>query len=232
MRLGIMQPYFFPYIGYWQLINYVDKFIIFDTPQYIRHGWINRNQIIDVNGNNTYITVPIKKSYRECPINRTFINNDIKWREKIWGQMTVYKKKSKFYSEIVDLVHEIIDVDEKCISKLNENGIRKVSDYLDIKTDIDVFSEMNIDVGEINAPDEWALRITERLGYTTYVNPPGGKSFFEKEKYDNTGIILEFLSADFENSDIVDDPFLSIIDMLMRHGKEQTKELLNSYIID
>lgn len=85
LKLGIMQPYFFPYIGYFSLINYCDRFIYFDTPQYIHHGWVNRNRILKQGNDAAYITVPTKKAARDTPINKIIINNALAWKEKIYG---------------------------------------------------------------------------------------------------------------------------------------------------
>ena len=94
MKIAIMQPYFMPYIGYFSLIKHSDQFILFDTPQFIRHGWIERNRILKPNGEPLYIKVPLKKSPRETKINKLVINNSENWQNKIIAQLVPYKKKS------------------------------------------------------------------------------------------------------------------------------------------
>ena len=87
MVLGIMQPYFFPYLGYFDLINRCDKWIVFDTPQYIRHGWINRNRILHPQQGWQYIIVPVKKHKRDTPINQIEIVPPALWSPRILGQL-------------------------------------------------------------------------------------------------------------------------------------------------
>ena len=87
MKIAIMQPYFFPYIGYFSLIKNTDHFIFFDTPQYIRKGWINRNRIIGANGDATFFTVPVQKMPRETAINKMLISQNEDWKQKILGQL-------------------------------------------------------------------------------------------------------------------------------------------------
>jgi hypothetical protein len=93
MKIAIMQPYFFPYIGYWQLIHAVDRFVLFDDAQYIRHGWVNRNRILKPGGGWQYILVPLKKHALTESIKNVQVNPDGKWHELIVRQLAHYKKK-------------------------------------------------------------------------------------------------------------------------------------------
>lgn len=196
MKLGIMQPYFFPYLGYFTLINYVDKFILFDTPQYIERGWINRNRILNHKGEVRYITVPVQKSSRDARIKDIKIDHTKKWQENILGSITVYKRKAPYYTQIFDLLKDVINSAGENIAGLDYLALKTVCEYLDIKTPIEIYSEMGITLEqEISAPDEWALFITKKLGYSEYVNPPGGQSFFKKEKYIQQHIKLIFIES-------------------------------------
>lgn len=235
MKLGIMQPYFFPYIGYFALIKYTDKFIFFDTPQYIHHGWVNRNRILKQDGDTKYIVVPIQKSGRQTAIKDIIINNGQSWREAIYGGLTVYKKKAPHYECVMSLLREVLDASSCYLSELNIKSIIKVCEYLEIETLFDVYSKMDIDVfDKVKAPDEWALYITKELGYETYVNPPGGESFFERRKYEEQNINLEFLKVDmipyiqkmgrFESA-------LSIIDIMMFCDVKEIQDMLDVYTI-
>lgn len=196
MKLGIMQPYFFPYLGYFTLINYVDKFILFDTPQYIDRGWINRNRILNHKGEVRYITVPVQKSSRDAKIKDIKIDHTKKWKESILGSITAYKRKAPYYTLILDLLTGVFDAAGEDIAGLDYLALKAVCEYLDIKTPIEIYSEMDITLEqEISAPDEWALFITKKLGYSEYVNPPGGQSFFKKEKYTQQHIELKFIES-------------------------------------
>ena len=235
MKLGIMQPYLFPYLGYYSLIKYTDYFIFFDTPQYIRKGWINRNRILSTNGACTYFIVPIEKCRRETPINKVKIASDAEWRRKIFGQLTIYKKRAPYYDAVIDLVSDVVNSKTDSISQLAISSIRKSCEFMGIALKCSIFSEMNLGHIEVNAPDEWALKITKEMKYDTYVNPPGGKSFFDSSKYAEQGIKLEFLSQNAVNYNQHIkgfQPDLSIIDVLMFCKPEEVRDMMKEYTID
>ena len=234
MKLGIMQPYFFPYIGYFQLINEVDEFILFDTPQFIRHGWIERNQIQKINGEPLYIKVPLNKHSRNNAIKDVQIKEDEKWKDKILAQLMPYKKKSSNYHKVIELLKESWIEETNSIVKLNYNTLKAICTYLDINTPIKIWSEMNIDIEQVNAPDEWALSICNALGAESYYNPSGGLSFFDKEKYIKKNIELKFIKnkevayKQFSNDFL---PNLSIIDIMMLVPQSEIKEMLKEFSI-
>lgn len=218
MKIGIMQPYFFPYLGYFSLIKNTDFFIFFDTPQYIRKGWINRNRILNTDGKDVYMTIPVEKQPRETPINEIKIVNNCEWKRKIEGQLTAYKKKAPHYNSVVDLVKTVIYSDYNSISEIAIASIIETCKYLNLDLKYDIFSKMDMGDIEVSAPDEWALEITKKMGYDTYVNPPGGKAFFSKKKYDEEKIELQFLTQNIikynqKNCEFI--PNLSILDVLM-----------------
>lgn len=235
MKAAIMQPYLFPYIGYFSLIKNTDYFMFFDTPQYIRHGWINRNRILDAKENDIYFTVPIEKNHRETAIKDVKISYNSNWRKKLIGQLTVYKKRAPFYNTVLDLVREVIEKDWVYISELAIDSVVKTSDYLGLDIKYDIYSKMQLPEFEVNAPDEWALRITKYLGYDTYVNPPGGKSFFNRQKYESEGIELQFLTQELVEYNQRMQSFLSglsILDVMMFCSPEEIRKMLGHYILE
>src|SRR5690606_18119579 len=119
MRLAIMQPYFLPYIGYFSLIKHTDQFILFDTPQFIRHGWIERNRVLKANGEPLYIKVPLNKHSRETNINDIKIDNSQNWKEKILAQLVTYRKRAPNYWKVVALLREIFALETDSIVNLN-----------------------------------------------------------------------------------------------------------------
>lgn len=231
MKLGIMQPYFFPYLGYFAIIENTDKFIFFDTPQYIHHGWVNRNRILNSSGKPSYMIVPIRKAGRGTPINRIKIDNSQEWKDVIWGKLTVYKKKAPNFKQVMEVLHTILDKHYDDLSALDINSTVEICRYLGIKNKFEIFSEMNLNLPLVLEPDEWALYITEASGYTSYVNPPGGKGFFNREKYNEKNIGLEFLEIElkpyvqrighFEKG-------LSIIDVMMFCNEKEIKDMLRN----
>ena len=233
MKLGIMQPYFFPYIGYFSLIKHTDEFILLDTVQFIRHGWIERNRILKPSDGWQYIMVPLKKHSRETLIKDIEINNDQQWKEKILAQLQHYKKQAPYFSNVIDILNEIFSKEYATIVDLNLASLKTVCNYLGINTPIQVFSLMNIDIEPANAPDEWALNICKALGNVDeYWNPPGGQSFFDRKKYENAGINLKFHSAiltEYDQKRNVFEPGLSIIDVMMFNSVEEINKMLNDY---
>lgn len=234
MTAGIMQPYFFPYVGYFSLISYSDEFVFFDTPQYIHHGWVNRNRILSISGEPTYIIVPTKKIEREQSIKETSIA-DSKWIERLWGQLSVYKRKAPYYCDTMEFLHFILDnYNTDSISDLNIYTVKSVCEKIGIDAKFKVFSEMNTGIQKVGAPDEWALEICKYMHADVYVNPPGGQSFFDKNKYINAEIDLRFLQSNLR-------PYvqrigkyvsgLSIIDVMMFCNNVEIKDIIEDYTI-
>ena len=232
MKLGIMQPYFFPSIGYFALIKNVDHFILFDTPQHIRHGWVDRNRILNHKGDPIYIKIPLAKHSRNTAINDLAIRNDEKWKERILAQLVTYKKSAPYYWKVIILLNEIFEFNSSSLVEINYNSLKKVCDYLNISTSISIWSKMNIEIEQIKAPDEWALNICKVLNYTTYYNAIGGRSFFNPAKYEKAGIAIKFLEINHEKYEQNSIEFilnLSIIDVLMFNSPKKIYEMLNNY---
>ena len=234
MKLGIMQPYFFPYLGYFSLIKSTDKFILFDTAQFIRHGWIERNRILKQDTSWQYISVPLKKHHQETAIKDIEINNDEKWKEKIIAQLTHYKKKSPFYKQTIEVIQSGLSEKTDSITKLNYNTLKATCEYLNIPFNCSIFSERNLVIDPVNAPDEWALNICKALHYDEYINPPGGQEFFDASKYQNAGIKLIFEKPKLEfysqrRGPDNFEPGLSIIDVMMFNSPEQINIMLDKY---
>jgi len=230
MILGIMQPYFFPYLGYFDLINCSDHWVVFDTAQYIRHGWVNRNRILHPKESWQYIIVPIKKNAREEKIANIQINNDTDWKNKILGQLQHYKKHARYYGETLKLVEDCLDLDETHLSRLNAGIIAKICTYLGIPFKYEFFSEMNLELGLVEGPGDWALRISQALGAIEYVNPPGGRDIFDFSKFEDLGIkltIREIPPLEYTCRKYEFIPGLSIIDVLMWNTPTQIKSFLD-----
>lgn len=234
MRLGIMQPYFFPYIGYFSLIKHVDKFILLDDVQFIRHGWIERNRILKQTDGWQYISVPLKKHARTTLIKDIEINNDIDWKNRLKAQLVHYKR-APYYKQVICLIEKILEQEYRSITDLNMVSLQEVMHYLDFDTPIEIFGQMGIEIEQVKAADEWALNICKAIPEANeYWNPPGGMSFFDISKYKNNGIELKFQEIEILEYKQKGDPFkggLSIIDVMMFNNIQEINMMLDRYKI-
>ena len=232
MRLGIMQPYFFPYIGYFSLIKHVDEFILFDTPQFIRHGWIERNSIKNAGGGYVYISVPLLKHSQKTAIQNILINNEMDWKNKILAQLVHYKK-APYYKEVTEMLRALFEKEYLDIVTLDKVTLEKVCEYLNIDTEIKVFSQMNLEIEQVLAPDEWALNICKAIpGANEYWNPPGGKAFFDVSKYDKAGIDIRFQEVEITEYQQGKNAFeagLSIIDVMMYNSSQTIHRMMDNF---
>jgi hypothetical protein len=235
MKLAIMQPYFFPYIGYWQLIHAADRFVLFDDAQYMRHGWINRNRILKPGGGWQYILVPLQKHPATESIKNVKAHSDKQWRELIIGQLAHYKKRARYFYETNELVKAILyGNDEQRIAAINFSIIKEICAYLDMNKEIIQSSEQNFDYADVSDSGEWALRIAEQMGAAEYINPVAGEELFDPEKFASSNIGLSFLKSQevaYSQHGIFES-FLSIIDVLMFNGIGGTKKALESYSVE
>lgn len=232
-KIAIMQPYFMPYLGYISLIKHTDEFIIFDTPQFMRHGWIERNRILKQDTGWMYIKVPLVKSPRETPINKMLIDNSQDWKSKIKSQLQIYKKSAPFYEPVMSMVDKLFEQDYTSIAELNMKSLQAICDYLGIEHHIHMFSEMNLDIVQPTAPDEWALNISLALkDIDEYWNPPGGIEFFDRKKYEDQDIKLVFqkpILSEYNQRRDIFEPGLSIVDVMMFNSPEEINQMLDNY---
>lgn len=236
MRLAIMQPYFFPYAGYYSLIKKTDRFILFDDVQFIRHGWIERNRILKPVEGWQYIAAPLEKFPLGTRINAVKIKTSEDWRDKLLRQLEHYKKKSPFYNQTMEVVKRCIDIETDSIVQLNKNILVETCKYLEIPVAIDVFSEMALELDPVTHPGEWALHITKALQGSEYVNPVGGVELFRKEQFDALGIALTFMGNNlprYSQRRGTFEPGLSIIDLMMFNDPQQVRALIDdTYLLE
>lgn len=232
MKLGIMQPYFFPYLGYFDLINRVDAWIVFDTAQYMRHQWVNRNRILHPADGWQYITVPLRKHARETPINRIETAPGSDWHGRILRQLQHYRGRAPFYGEVMGFMEDCFAVAGDNLAELNTVTLGKTCRRLGIATPFHVLSRMNLEMkGPVEAPGDWALRISEAFGADAYVNAAGGADFFDAAKYAAHGIALfiqSYTHMTYPCGSLQFEPGLSIIDVMMWNAPETIKAHLDS----
>lgn len=230
MKLAIMQPYLFPYIGYFQLINTVDKFVIYDDVQYIKGGWINRNRVL-VNKKDFLFTFSIKNDSTFLNINqRFFTNNFDRDKIKFLKLIETCYSKAPFYLDTKQLLDLILSTDEKNVSCMITQSLIAICNHLDIGTEFYISSQLNKD-NRLKG-QERVININKCLHSNYYINSVGGHDLYSKKQFNNHGIQLLFIQPKFIeyqqfNHQFV--PWLSIIDVLMFNDKYKVKKMLDEY---
>lgn len=231
MKIAIMQPYFFPYLGYFQLISAVDKFIIFDDVQYIAKGWINRNRLL-INGNIFLFTIPLEHASTNRNIRDIKLSNNGKWRIKLCQTIRQGYKKSKYFDQVIHLVEEVIlDDNVDNISDIARKSLIVISKYLGIHTDI-IYSSSVYENQHLRGQDR-ILNICKLEKADAYINATGGRLLYNRADFHQQAITLKFIESTLSryNQPGQDEfiPGLSIIDVMMNNSIEDCKLLLDQY---
>lgn len=228
MKVGIMQPYFFPYLGYWQLIAAVNKYVVYDDVAYIKGGWINRNNIL-MNGKPSLITLPLDNSSSFRNINEISVVKDPKAVEKIIKTLNIAYAKAPYKHEVLPMIEQLLAENDN-IAMLNYNAILRINEYLGVDTEIILSSRLDKQC-ELKGQDK-VIHINKLLGSDCYINAIGGMELYDRNAFAAEGIELKFLKLDevayvqLKNEFV---PNLSIIDVLMFNGVSGTKELLRKF---
>lgn len=229
MKVGIMQPYFFPYIGYWQLLNAVDKYVIYDDVNFIKGGWINRNRIL-MNGEDKMINLKMKGASTNKLINEVEVADDKVYNKKLLKTIEACYCKSPYYSVVFLIIEKIINNEEKNLAKYLEFSIRQISKYLSINTEIIVSSTINKN-NNLRGQDK-VIEICKILEADEYYNAIGGQELYFYEDFIANIIKLKFLKTgniEYKQNKNEFIPNLSIIDVMMFNSVEDIKKMLNQY---
>jgi len=233
--LAAHQTYFFPYLGYFSVIDSSDYYVHLDSFQYEKQGWMNRNRIIGECGRVKNIIVPTKHTCQKAPVNEVEIDYCQNWQQYILNQLGYYKKRAPFYKETVEILNKLFSENYPSIAALSMKSIDLVMEYLGLPFSPRLVSELKIMPNEKPEPDEWGIWISKCFSdVTTYRNAPGGKQFYEVEKYEKANLNIEFIQNRLKPYDQKNDEFipsLSIIDVLMFNTPEQVKELIKDYYV-
>ena len=225
-----MQPYIFPYIGYFQMISAVDKFVFYDDVNFIKRGWINRNRIL-INGKDTLVSIPLNKASQNKFINEIDIFFDTNLRKNLISKIENAYKKSPFYDEVIGLIRDIINADISNIGEYAANSIVSVCNYLEIDTKFYYSSILSPESKGMNRADR-LIYICQNLGAEEYINSIGGQEIYQKKYFLDNQIDLSFIKTlDFEYKQFKH-PFvnlLSIIDVLMFNSKVRIQKMLTNY---
>ena len=228
MKIGIMQPYFFPYLGYWQLMNAVDKYVVYDDVNYIKGGWINRNHIL-LNGKPHLINLFLKGSSPYKMINEIEVTHG-SGDTKLLKTISMYYSKAKYYNDVFPLIQEIINNPETVLSAYLVDSFKIINRYLGIGTEIILSSALKKDCSLKG--EEKVIHICKILNADEYYNAIGGMELYSRERFQENGIKLSFLKTDEIaypqfNHEFV--PNLSIIDVMMFNSKGEIKEILGKF---
>ena len=226
-----MQPYFFPYIGYFQMMNAVDKFVIYDDVTYIKNGWINRNRIL-VNGMEYMYTIPLKNASSNTLIKEIQISLNTRTVTKLLKTLQQNYRKAPYFEEAFLLISSIFNQETKFIRDLCLKSLQLINMYLDMDTFIvetsTIYNNQNL------KSQDRIIDICLQEKANHYVNLIGGQDLYDKKTFTNRGINLNFLESkeikysQFTNQFI---PWLSMIDVMMFNSPQKIKQMLNDYTL-
>lgn len=226
MKLGIMQPYFFPYLGYWQLLANVDKYVLYDDVTYIKGGWINRNNFL-INGQKKLLTMQLEKASSYVLIKDIVIKDDF---SKFLKTIEMGYKKAPFFEGIFNLLKEICQFHDKNLGTFLFNLHKKICEYLEINTELILSS--SFEKNSVQKGKDKVIAICKQFGADEYINAIGGQSLYDKKEFAENGIKLNFLQGNlkvykqFKNEFVAG---LSIIDIMMFNSKEEISKMLNDF---
>jgi hypothetical protein len=228
MKIAIMQPYFMPYIGYFQLINAVDKFVIYDDVNFITRGWINRNRIL-VHGKEHLFTIPLEKASQNKLINEISISTE-SWQRKLLNTVRLNYKKAPFLRNGFEIVRQQIELEETNLSKFIYTSIKTICDFLEIRTEI--IPTSGIYGNQFLKAQSRIIDICIKEGAAQYINPIGGVDLYGREAFQRRNIQLFFLKTKPLVYNQFDNEFvggLSIIDIIMFNHKDKIRQYLQEY---
>jgi len=231
MSIAIMQPYVFPYIGYFQLIHATDTFVFYDDVNYINKGWINRNRIL-LNNKDQLFTIPCKEASQNKLIKDIEVLQDAKAINKIFLTLQGAYKKAPYYNEVYPLIAQIITLsDNLTISQMAIKSVKDICSYLGMERKFIISSDKYTNQ-ELKKADR-LIDICHLEGIADYTNAAGGKEIYTKEYFIDSNVNLSFLvpeRCEYTQFGGTFVPWLSIIDILMFNSKEEVNnKILPSY---
>ena len=229
MILGVMQPYFFPYFGYFDHISRCDKWVVFDISQYTPKSWISRNRILHPKSGSMYINCDVHGSQNMIIADVRLKDADAS-RRKLLGRLCHYRKYAPYYRQVTAIVEQSFsEAESDSLTDVNISALRAVCGYLGIHFSPVIASEAGFPLPRIVHSGQWALEIADLLGADTYLNTPGGRELFRPEEFSARGIRLAFTRVpeftyacgpfQFESK-------LSILDVLMWNSLEEVRARL------
>ncbi|MBX2980699.1 MAG: WbqC family protein [Flavobacteriales bacterium] len=234
MTLAVMQPYLFPYLGYFQLIHAVDRFVVYDDVNYMKQGWVNRNRVL-VNGEPHMFTLPLRGASSFAMIHELEIDPRQfgPWRDKFLRTLGQAYAKAPHVQRVQELVRSLFEGSHYRLEDALLASLRGVMHHLHIHTEV-VPSSRKYGNAHLRGQDR-VLDICKQEGAKRYVNAIGGKDLYEKAVFGGAGIELRFLRSALPPYPQFAGPFvpgLSIIDVLMFNGPEEVRGMLDQYTFE
>jgi hypothetical protein len=231
MKTAIMQPYIFPYVGYYQLINAVDIFVVLDDVNFIKRGWINRNNIL-LNNKAHLFSIPLERPSQNKLICETKLNFSIQEKEHFIKTFELAYKKAPFFNDFFPIFTEIILYDSKDLTDFLCNSFNETFKYLEIEKKIIRSSE--IPKNNTLKAEHRIIEICKKLNTVEYINLSGGKSLYSQENFAKENIELRFIDTRFDNIHYKQFknsfmPNLSFFDVIMFNQKDEIKRILDQY---
>lgn len=227
--VAIMQPYLFPYIGYWQLLHASDCFVVYDDVNYISRGWINRNRIL-INNTPGLITLPLLHSSQNRKINEIEIAPTAQWLRRMLASVEMAYRKAPWFRQVFPLLEHLLTFENSNLAQFLTHQIQMIASFMGLTTRIVPSSQI---YGNAHlAAQERILDICRQEGATRYINAQGGQSLYEPSAFANAGIDLQFIAMrplPYRQRSKVFTPYLSIIDALMEVGAEGIRPHLAAY---
>jgi len=222
-----MQPYFFPYIGYFQLIAAVDMFVVYDNIKYTKKGWVNRNRMLQ-NGKDVIFSLPLKNDSDYLNVCERELAEDFN-RDKLLNQLGGAYRRAPYFTQTFPLIEQVIGYEERNLFGFLHHSIIRTCQHLKISTEITVSSDISID-HSLKSQDK-VLTLCKAIGAGSYVNAIGGIELYSKDEFQAQGVKLNFIRsksfeyAQFGNTFV---PWLSIIDVMMFNPIDAIRECLES----
>lgn len=243
MRVAIMQPYFFPYLGYFQLINAVDLFLLYDDVQYMKGGWINRNRILQ-NGVPAWFSMPVKHANFKLPISARTYCDPIKYGSALLSSIHTAYRKAPYFRCGMQLTESILKCGDESVVNYNNAALLKICAYIGIRTHIELTSKAKTD--PLLSAENRVLELCRYFKTNQYINAAGGRDLYSPQLFSENNVELRFIEMDHiieycqsmalprtEDLDKISAfiPNLSIIDLIMFNSQSELSKLIQRYKI-
>lgn len=232
-KIAIMQPYFFPYIGYFQLINAVDCFVFYDDVNFIKGGWISRNRILMAK-EPSYFSVPLIAASSFKKINEIEIDFNEKMKSKLMKSIRLNYSKAPYFRDVLPIIDSVISKSGQNLAQIAANSVCSVANYLNLGTTFYFSSELSFGHNSTDRADR-LVEIVNGFKGKTYINSQGGKALYNKAFFQSNGLELKFINSKlpvYNQNSIEFIPGLSIIDVLMHNSKNEILSMLGEYELE